>query len=102
MRLTELNPKWEPQGGYTVLAFDCPKCGGKGDSRLAIPVPPHPRAWNFSTTGAINPSLTEADFDRLTVTPSIDFKHGDWGASDPAAVKCNAHFFITDGEIKLV
>lgn len=88
MRLIELNPKWEEMNGYRYLVFDCPKCGSK-DPCLSIPVPPHPKAWK----------LTGEDFATLTVTPSIDFKHGFWEAEDPAETKCHAHFFITNGEI---
>lgn len=106
MRLVDLHPAWEKHGEYIHLAFDCPKCLNKDiDARLSIPTPPHPKAWDFSGTTTIDdlhPGLTEKDFETLTVSPSIDFKHGDWNAEDPAAVKCHAHFYIRNGAIDML
>lgn len=101
MMLTDLHPQWEnadakPWDGeqYKRLGFDCPKCLGTDLSkRLSIPIPPHPRAWGLPNG---------EDFKTLTLTPSVDFKHGDWDELDPAAVKCHAHFYVKDGAIEML
>lgn len=79
---------------YKRLGFDCPKCGNKDiDTRLRIPVPPHPRSWGLPNG---------EDFATLSLTPSVDFKHGDWSDEIPTDVNCHAHFYVTNGEIQML
>lgn len=87
MRLTDLKPEWEHDNTY--LVFICPTCArkedGRGDCWIMIPVKqveggPKPWSWNG-----------EKNFEKITITPSI-WHH----------CKTDPHFFITEGEIKLV
>ena len=97
MRLTELHPTLEDAGdGAVYLEFACPAHGvghmefadpsadppfeGFPDVvRIKIAPGPHttPRVWGWNG---------ERDFEKLTVTPSIDMK-GHW------------HGFVTNGEV---
>lgn len=97
MRLVELNPEIVKHGEYEHLRFKCPKClSADLDTHVEIPLPPHPKAWRIES----GPERVWS-FDNLTLSPSIDFKHGDWSSEDPAAVKCNAHFFVRAGVIEM-
>lgn len=83
MRLIELKPEWEHAQSY--LYFTCPTCPAERGCRIMIPtkVTQHEqKPWNWNG---------ETDFEKVTITPSI-WHHC---PSDP-------HFFITDGEVKLV
>lgn len=94
MRLVDLKPEWEHNNSY--LTFMCPKCTPENpEKRIAqnncftmIPIQGkvdpalEPIAWDWNG---------ETDFEKVTLTPSI-FHH----------CASEAHFFITDGEIKIV
>jgi hypothetical protein len=96
MRLIDLKPEWDSRKKI-FLRFDCPKCrlnGFKGNvSRLDIPVkeiePGDRPMWN----------MTGKTFEDLTLTPSIRFQHHT--GKKPGA-DCDAHFFITNGNINFV
>ena len=81
MKLTDLNPKYGDSNGIerTHIVFDCPKCQ---QHRISIPISGN-RPWGHTGT----------DFELTTLTPSI--------ASEYPPL-CKAHFFITDGIIKMV
>lgn len=87
MKLTDLNPRFErsSSNGWEYLTFDCPKCGDVPlreygiKHSFVLPISPDdPKHW----------TLHDRNFEALTLTPSVL----DIG-------KCNAHFFITHGEI---
>lgn len=93
MKLTELKPEWSDE--KTHLKFACPTCGG---NQLYIPVAkidPEDRPW----------TMTGDNFENITLSPSIDFRHYDPGkprSTDPNdTTNCHAHFFIRNGEIQL-
>lgn len=79
MKLTELDPKLD--ANETVLVFDCPKCK---KHKLRIPIEGKQK-WN----------MTGNNYHDLTLTPSIAHNALD-------AHGCKSHFFITDGEIRLL
>lgn len=89
MRLIDLKPKWEMHGEYTHLAFDCPVCK---THRIEIPVGDHPKAWG----------MTGDSFQDLTITPSIAHKTHYADSMDEQPRLCESHFFITNGEIRIV
>jgi hypothetical protein len=77
MRLSALNPSLEDAGdGAAYLEFDCPahgagalREGGFRDAvriKIATPLDPHtPQVWGWNG---------ERDFEKLTITPSVDYK----------------------------
>lgn len=79
MKLIELNPKYGSEENIrSTVIFDCPKCKGH---KIAVPIPPHPKAW----------TITGNSFDNLTLHPSIDHNNG----------TCHSHFFVRNGEIQM-
>jgi uncharacterized protein DUF6527 len=87
MRLSTLNPTLDEVGGVVYLEFDCPAHPAslrQGDFRDSVRIPiatpleattPHVWGWNG-----------ERDFEKLTITPSVDY-HGHW------------HGHVTAGEV---
>lgn len=88
MKLTDLNPTREARGGYTHLAFDCPKCAGH---RIEVPLPPHPRAWK----------VEDPTYENMTLSPSILHSTGYADGMDNPSRFCESHFFIRGGEIQM-
>lgn len=95
MRLIDLQPEWvggaEGEREKMYLEFLCPKCPHPEtdplhtECMLMVPVEKglgqhSPPRWGWNG---------EIDFEKVTLTPSI-YHH----------CKGDAHFFITDGEIK--
>lgn len=67
MRLTELNPEWhDDDPTVTWLYFDCPHCKSAHALEIAVkqgaPEGGHVWGWNG-----------ERDFEKVTLTPSINF-----------------------------
>lgn len=97
MRLAELRPKFfithgEPRQGMGV-DFDCPHCVSlPPDERQKICVPFTNPVDGGPPMSGLTWQRTGDTFDDLTLTPSIDFRHGD-GAW---------HGFITNGEMVTV
>lgn len=97
MRLTELKPEWDESKKF--IRFDCPKCrmdGIEGNvARLDIQVvriePDDRPCWN----------MTGSTFEDISTQPSIRFQHWN-GKKDTSGANCDAHFFITAGEIRFV
>ena len=81
MRLTELNPEWaDADPDRPWLKFDCPHCR---EPHARIEIPLHKGETEGSHVWGWN---GERDFDKITITPSINFeKH--W------------HGFIRNGEV---
>lgn len=103
MRLTDLEPHWIIQGGHRVgFLFRCPtkpdcwqSCFVESPTRreqwalFAETIGPHDvQGCTQGTRWAIAGGIETANFDTLTVTPSIDGSRGG-----------NWHGFITNGEI---
>lgn len=80
LKLIDLKPNFEKHGEYTHLAFDCPVCK---EHRIVIPVKDHPKAWGMSGE----------TFDELSITPSI---------AHTSSTGCVSHFFVTNGNIRIV
>jgi hypothetical protein len=98
MRLSELHPELEDAGeGAAYLEFDCPAHPGRMEhadpaadppfegfpDRVRVKIAPGPQGthvWGWNG---------ERDFEKLTLTPSIDM-HGHW------------HGHVTNGEVTTV
>ncbi len=80
MKIIELNPKYgETDGVQTHIIFDCPVCK---EHRVSIPF-----------RGAKKWDKTGVDFESTTLSPSIAHDNGRG---------CKGHYFIQNGEIKIV
>lgn len=97
IKLKDLKPKL--LFGKTQLDFNCPKCNADNSNthRIQIRVNDTPigRGWN----------MTGSTFKDLSLTPSIAHKTEDADFfKDEGHIPrpCESHFFITNGEIKLV
>lgn len=84
MKLTDLHPEWrELPPGNKYLYFDCPTCPDRHREMIAVDNTHFPnQTWH---------SAGDADFGRLTIKPSLQQHCG-----------TSPHYFITDGEIKMV
>jgi len=87
MKLIDLNPKFEEvsETGFEYLIFDCPVCKDvplkehELEHSFVIPISGRdPKHWD----------MKGRDFASLTISPSILDMH-----------RCQAHFFIRDGQI---
>lgn len=91
MKLTDLKPEWGDD--KMRIEFDCPRCRSVNCARVDIPVVKEYQkrpSWD----------MTGDSFENLTLRPSVDFTHHN-PAIGPGA-NCNAHFFITEGEVRMV
>lgn len=88
MRFIDLNPKYaEVKGERTSIVFDAPNCEHEDKCKIVIPFAGEGTKW-----GKVGD-----DFESMSLTPSIWFNKG---KSNPAS--CDVHFFVTNGEIKIV